>query len=57
METLAEGVEDEAQAEILRQEGGHQIQGHLLSKPIEAHAVHASIAAMAIKADHQQPKA
>lgn len=40
METLAEGVEDEAQAEILRQEGCRQIQGYLLSRPINAHAVH-----------------
>ncbi|WP_232014682.1 putative bifunctional diguanylate cyclase/phosphodiesterase [Sphingopyxis sp. EG6] len=40
METLAEGVEDEAQAEILRQEGCRQIQGYLLSRPINARAVH-----------------
>lgn len=46
METLAEGVEDEAQAEILRQEGCHQIQGYLLSRPIDAAAVHAFIADM-----------
>ena len=46
METLAEGVEDEAQAAILRQEGCHQIQGYLLSKPIDADAVHDFIADM-----------
>ncbi len=46
METLAEGVEDEAQAAILRQEGCHQIQGYLLSKPIDARAVHVFIAGM-----------
>jgi diguanylate cyclase (GGDEF)-like protein len=46
METLAEGVEDEAQAQILRQEGCHEIQGYLLSKPIDARAVHAFIAGM-----------
>lgn len=46
METLAEGVEDESQAEILRQEGCHQIQGYLLSKPIDARAVHVFIAGM-----------
>ncbi len=57
METLAEGVEDEAQAEILRQEGCHQIQGYLLSKPIDARAVHAFIAAMAGKADDQRLRA
>lgn len=39
METLAEGVEDEAQAEILRQEGCRQIQGYLLSKPIDSRLV------------------
>lgn len=46
METLAEGVEDAAQCEILRQEGCRQIQGYLLSKPIEARAVHGFIANM-----------
>ncbi|WP_374594968.1 putative bifunctional diguanylate cyclase/phosphodiesterase [Sphingosinicella sp.] len=40
METLAEGVEDEAQADILRKEGCRQIQGYWLSKPIDARAVH-----------------
>lgn len=43
METIAEGVEDEAQAEILRQEGCRQIQGYLLSKPIDARLVHGFI--------------
>ncbi|MBB4631653.1 bifunctional diguanylate cyclase/phosphodiesterase [Sphingosinicella soli] len=38
METLAEGVEDEAQAEILRKEGCRQIQGYWLSRPIDARA-------------------
>lgn len=57
METLAEGVEDEAQAEILRQEGCHQIQGYLLSKPIDARAVHVFIAAMAGEADGQRLRA
>ena len=46
METLAEGVEDAAQCEILRQEGCRQIQGYLLSKPIDARAVHGFIAGM-----------
>ena len=46
METLAEGVEDEAQAEILRKEGCRQIQGYLLSKPINSDAVHNFIDAM-----------
>lgn len=57
METLAEGVEDEAQAAILRQEGCHQIQGYLLSKPIDARAVHVFIAAMADEADGQRRRA
>ena len=57
METLAEGVEDEAQAEILRQEGCHQIQGYLLSKPIDARAVHVFIAAMTDEADGQRLRA
>ena len=57
METLAEGVEDEAQAEILRQEGCHQIQGYLLSKPIDARSVHIFIAAMTSRADNQRLRA
>jgi diguanylate cyclase (GGDEF)-like protein len=51
METLAEGVEDESQAAILRQEGCHQIQGYLLSRPIDARAVHAFIAGMLADTD------
>ena len=43
METLAEGVEDQSQADILRREGCDQIQGYLLSKPISADKVHAVI--------------
>ncbi len=54
METLAEGVEDEAQAEILRQEGCHQIQGFLLSRPIDADAVHVFIAGMGPETDWQR---
>ncbi|WP_432769224.1 MAG: EAL domain-containing protein [Sphingopyxis sp.] len=46
METLAEGVEDAAQCQILRQEGCGQIQGYLLSRPIDARAVHGFIAGM-----------
>lgn len=57
METLAEAVEDEAQAEILRQEGCHQIQGYLLSKPIDASAVHVFIADMAGETDGQRLRA
>ncbi|MDO9370351.1 MAG: EAL domain-containing protein [Sphingopyxis sp.] len=57
METLAEGVEDEAQAEILRQEGCHQIQGYLLSKPIDARAVHVFIAGMAGEMEGQRLRA
>jgi diguanylate cyclase (GGDEF)-like protein len=54
METLAEGVEDEAQAEILRQEGCHQIQGYLLSRPIDGAAVHAFIADMDAESDQHR---
>ncbi|WP_284126213.1 putative bifunctional diguanylate cyclase/phosphodiesterase [Parerythrobacter aestuarii] len=36
METLAEGVEDEQQLEILRREGCRSIQGFLLSRPMSA---------------------
>ena len=54
METLAEGVEDEAQAEILRQEGCHQIQGYLLSRPIDANAVHVFIAEMGPETDRER---
>jgi diguanylate cyclase (GGDEF)-like protein len=57
METLAEGVEDEAQAEILRQEGCHQIQGYLLSKPIDARAVQAYIATITGQAADQRLRA
>ncbi len=57
METLAEGVEDEAQAEILRQEGCHQIQGYLLSKPIDARAVHVFIAGMAGETEGERLRA
>ena len=39
METLAEGVEDEEQLEILRREGCRSIQGFLLSKPMSAENV------------------
>ena len=39
METLAEGVEDEAQLEILRREGCESIQGFLLSRPMSASQV------------------
>ncbi|MGQ0280407.1 putative bifunctional diguanylate cyclase/phosphodiesterase [Sphingopyxis sp. Q841] len=51
METLAEGVEDQAQAEILRQEGCRQIQGYLLSKPLNAAAVYDFIDGMEGSAD------
>ncbi len=34
IETLAEGVEETAQLDVLRQEGCQQIQGYLLSRPI-----------------------
>jgi EAL domain-containing protein (putative c-di-GMP-specific phosphodiesterase class I) len=44
METIAEGVEDSAQAEILRREGCRQIQGFLMSKPVAGSDVHALIA-------------
>ena len=54
METLAEGVEDAAQAEILRQEGCHQIQGYLLSRPIDADAVHVFIAGMVAEPDQHR---
>ena len=57
METLAEGVEDEAQAEILRQEGCHQIQGYLLSRPIDARAVHVFIAEMTEETDSERRRA
>lgn len=39
METLAEGVEDEQQLEILRREGCRSIQGFLLSRPMSASQV------------------
>lgn len=41
METLAEGVEELDQLEILRREGCRNIQGFLLSKPISAQSVQA----------------
>ncbi|WP_309148079.1 EAL domain-containing protein [Qipengyuania flava] len=39
METLAEGVEDEQQCQILREEGCGSIQGYLLSRPVRADVV------------------
>ena len=39
METLAEGVEDIAQFEVLEREGCQNIQGYLFSKPVAADAV------------------
>lgn len=41
METLAEGVEDQRQLEILRREGCRSIQGFLLSRPMSASQVQA----------------
>jgi len=40
IETIAEGVEDEQQAMILRQEGCRQIQGYLMSRPVAGKYVH-----------------
>ena len=45
METLAEGVEDEQQLEILRREGCRSIQGFLLSRPMSARQLQAWTAA------------
>lgn len=39
METLAEGVEDVAQFEVLEREGCQNIQGYLFSRPVAANAV------------------
>ncbi|MDC8754741.1 EAL domain-containing protein [Erythrobacter sp. sf7] len=39
METLAEGVEDVAQFEVLEREGCENIQGYLFSRPVAADAV------------------
>jgi EAL domain-containing protein (putative c-di-GMP-specific phosphodiesterase class I) len=39
METLAEGVEDIAQFEVLEREGCQHIQGYLFSRPVSAEAV------------------
>lgn len=39
METLAEGVEDVSQFEVLEREGCRHIQGYLFSKPVAANAV------------------
>ena len=40
MDTLAEGVEDPSQLDILRREGCRNIQGYLFSKPLQANNVH-----------------
>jgi diguanylate cyclase (GGDEF)-like protein len=42
---IAEGVETDAQLEFLRAHGCDQAQGYLISKPIRAHELEASIAA------------
>jgi len=39
MDTLAEGVEDLSQYEVLVREGCKNIQGYLISRPVEAWAV------------------
>jgi EAL domain-containing protein (putative c-di-GMP-specific phosphodiesterase class I) len=39
METLAEGVEDIAQFEVLEREGCQNIQGYLFSRPVAANGV------------------
>ncbi|WP_137869234.1 EAL domain-containing protein [Sphingopyxis sp. 2PD] len=57
METLAEGVEDEAQAEILRQEGCRQIQGYLLSKPIDSRLVRGFINEMEFSTNAERLRA
>lgn len=57
METLAEGVEDEAQCQILRQEGCRQIQGYLLAKPMGAGHVRAFIDGMADDEGEQRMRA
>ena len=44
METLAEGVEDEQQCRILREEGCGSIQGYLLSRPVRADVVQEMLA-------------
>jgi EAL domain-containing protein (putative c-di-GMP-specific phosphodiesterase class I) len=38
--TLAEGVETEAQREVLRKEGCTEMQGYLVSKPVPAGEIH-----------------
>ncbi len=43
IETIAEGVEDSQQADILRQEGCLQIQGYLMSRPVAGTEVQALI--------------
>jgi EAL domain-containing protein (putative c-di-GMP-specific phosphodiesterase class I) len=42
---IAEGVETDAQLEFLRAHGCDQVQGYLISKPVRAHELEASIAA------------
>jgi EAL domain-containing protein (putative c-di-GMP-specific phosphodiesterase class I) len=44
MSTIAEGVETEAQAEMLRQAGVSEIQGYLISRPVPTDEVEALIA-------------
>ena len=39
--TLAEGVETEAQRELLRKEGYREMQGHLVSRPVPATEINA----------------
>jgi EAL domain-containing protein (putative c-di-GMP-specific phosphodiesterase class I) len=47
MRIVAEGVETEAQLAMLRELGCDEYQGYLLSRPIEAAAVPALLAAQA----------
>jgi EAL domain-containing protein (putative c-di-GMP-specific phosphodiesterase class I) len=51
LEVVAEGVEDEACLDLLREMGCDQVQGYLISRPIRAEAV----AAFAASAAHPPP--
>jgi EAL domain-containing protein (putative c-di-GMP-specific phosphodiesterase class I) len=47
IETIAEGIEDRAQLELLRREGCDQAQGYLFARPLEADAMDAFLSVTA----------
>jgi diguanylate cyclase (GGDEF)-like protein len=50
LKLVAEGVEDQAQAELLEEQGCHELQGFLFGRPVSAREMEASLRSMAFLA-------